>query len=168
YFTSHQLVGPEFQIQTSQMLVDYNNLVVTLISNLEKNRIIKNSGESLSEFANSRRYYSLSLLTNFDTELRLFEQAVENDSNGDFSSIKDDTTDNSGNTPKSRGINALIDHLNLQLLGRKMSDEYRDALKHYLMSSSYTNSGNNFEMARRIVQEAFIFITTSSAYMIQK
>ncbi|MBW9268384.1 MAG: DUF1800 family protein [Candidatus Thiodiazotropha sp. (ex. Lucinisca nassula)] len=168
YFTSHQLVGPEFQIQTSQMLVDYNNLVVTLISNLEKNRIIKNSGESLNEFASSRRHYSLSLLTNFDTELRLFEQALENDSNGDFSSLKDGSMDSSGDTPKSRGINALIDHLNLQLLGRKMSDDYRDALKHYLMGSSYTNSGNNVEAARRIVQEAFTFITTSSAYMIQK
>ncbi|MCG7981487.1 MAG: DUF1800 family protein [Candidatus Thiodiazotropha lotti] len=168
YFTSHQLVGPEFQIQTSQMLVDYNNLVVFLISNLEKNRIIKNSGKSLSEFANLRKYYSLSLLTSFDTELRLFEQALENDSNGDFSNLKDDITDNNGDTPKSRGINALIDHLDLQLLGSQMSDEYRDALKHYLMTSNYTNSGNNFERARRIVQEAFIFITTSSAYMIQK
>ncbi|MES9999083.1 MAG: hypothetical protein ABW125_06745, partial [Candidatus Thiodiazotropha lotti] len=133
-----------------------------------KNRIIKNSGKSLSEFANLRKYYSLSLLTSFNTELRLFEQALENDSNGDFSNLKDDITDNNGDTPKSRGINALIDHLDLQLLGSQMSDEYRDALKHYLMTSNYTNSGNNFERARRIVQEAFIFITTSSAYMIQK
>ncbi|MCG7913433.1 MAG: DUF1800 family protein [Candidatus Thiodiazotropha weberae] len=168
YFTSHQLVGPEFQIQTSQMLVDYNNLVVYLISNLEKNRIINNSGKSLNEFASSRKHYSLSLLTSFDIELRLLEQALENDSNGDFSSLNDDTTDINGDTPKSRGIDALIDHLDLQLLGRKMSDEYRDALKHYLMTSSYTNSGNNVESARRIVQEAYTFITTSSAYMIQK
>ncbi|MCG7999027.1 MAG: DUF1800 family protein [Candidatus Thiodiazotropha lotti] len=168
YFTSHQLVGPEFQIQTSQMLVDYNNLVVYLISNLEKNRIINNSGKSLNEFANSRKHYSLSLLTSFDIELRLLEQALENDSNGDFSSLNDDTTDINGDTQKSRGIDALIDHLDLQLLGRKMSDEYRDALKHYLMTSSYTNSGNNVESARRIVQEAYTFITTSSAYMIQK
>ncbi|MCG7990336.1 MAG: DUF1800 family protein [Candidatus Thiodiazotropha lotti] len=168
YFTSHQLVGPEFQIQTSQMLVDYNNLVVYLISNLEKNRIINNSGKSLNEFANSRKHYSLSLLTSFNIELRLLEQALENDSNGDFSSLNDDTTDINGDTQKSRGIDALIDHLDLQLLGRKMSDEYRDALKHYLMTSSYTNSGNNVESARRIVQEAYTFITTSSAYMIQK
>ncbi|ODB88379.1 hypothetical protein A3193_05855 [Candidatus Thiodiazotropha endoloripes] len=168
YFTSHQLVGPEFQIQTSQMLVDYNNLVVYLISNLEKNRIINNSGKSLNEFASSRKHYSLSLLTSFDIELRLLEQALENDSNGDYSSLNDDTTDINGDTPKSRGIDALIDHLDLQLLGRKMSDEYRDALKHYLMTSSYTNSGNNVESARRIVQEAYTFITTSSAYMIQK
>jgi uncharacterized protein (DUF1800 family) len=168
YFTSRQMVAPEFQIQTSQMLVDYNNLVLYLLSTLEKNKITRTSEKSLSEFASSRGHYSLSVLTDFDTELNLFEQALESDSNGDFANLKEETLDNNGETPKSRAINALIDHLDLQLLGSTMSSEYRNALKHYLLSSSYTNTNNNFESARRIVQEAFTFITTSSAYMIQK
>ena len=168
YFTNHQMVAPEFQIQTSQMLVDYNNLVVNLISGLEKNRITRSSGKSLNEFASPRNHYSLSLLTNFDTELTLFEQALEGDANGDFATLKDDTLDNHGDTPKSRAVNTLIDHLDLQLLGGTMSNEYRDALKHYLLNSNYTNTSSNFESARRMVQETFTFIITSSAYMIQK
>jgi VCBS repeat-containing protein len=168
YFTSHQMVAPEFQIQTSQMLVDYNNLVVYLLSTLEKNKITRTSEKSLNEFASSRGHYSLSMLTNFDTELSLFEQALEGDSNGDFANLMEETLDDNGETPKSRAINTLIDHLDLQLLGHTMSSEYRDALKHYLLNSSYTKTSNNFESVRRIIQEAFTIITTSSAYMIQK
>jgi hypothetical protein len=104
------------------------------------------------------------LLTNFDTELSLFEQAL----GGSFANLDDETVDENGETSKSRAINALIDHLDLQLLGKTMSSEYRNALHHYLMNSSYTNTKVNSESARRIVQDAFIFITTSSAYMIQK
>jgi uncharacterized protein (DUF1800 family) len=164
YFTSHRMVGPEFQIETSQMLVDYNNLVFQLTSNLEKNKITQVIKQSLSEFASQRGHYSISLLTNFDTELSLFEQAL----GGSFANLDDETVDENGETPKSRAINALIDHLDLQLLGKTMSSEYRNALHHYLMNSSYTNTKVNSEGARRMVQEAFIFITTSSAYMIQK
>ncbi|MEJ2619156.1 MAG: hypothetical protein P8163_02595, partial [Candidatus Thiodiazotropha sp.] len=168
YFTSHQMVAPEFQIQTSQMLVDYNNLVVYLLSTLEKNKITRTSEKSLNEFASSRGHYSISVLTNFDTELALFEQALEQDTNGDFASLKEETLDNNGETPKSRAINALIEYLDLQLLGNTMSSEYRSALKHYLLNSSYTKTSNNFESVRRMIQEAFTFITISSAYMIQK
>ncbi|MES9863969.1 MAG: DUF1800 family protein [Candidatus Thiodiazotropha sp. LLP2] len=168
YFTTHQLVGPEFQIQTSQMLADYNNLVFQLLTSFEKNKITHVSGKSLSEFSATRGHYSLSLLTNFDTELSLFEQALENDSNGDFISLSDNTPDNNGDTPKAHAIDALIDHIDLVMLGRTMSDNYRAALKHYLLSNSYTNSGNNRENVRRMVQDTFTLVATSSDYMIQK
>jgi uncharacterized protein (DUF1800 family) len=169
YFTNHNLVGPEFQIQSEQMLVMYNNLVHVLLSKFEKNKITTLDGKTLSEFSASRlqRYY-LSLLTNFDTELRLLEQALENDSNRDFASLNETDPDNSGDTPKARAVDALINHLDRLLLGSVMADEYRSALRHYLLSSSNTNTQNNFENARRMIQDAYTLIATSSAYMIQK
>ncbi|MES9979543.1 MAG: DUF1800 family protein [Candidatus Thiodiazotropha sp. 6PLUC5] len=168
YFTTHQLVGPEFQIQTSQTLADYNNLFFQLVSSFENNKITDVNGKSLSEFSATRGQYALSLLTNFDTELSLFEQTLENDSNGDFSSLSDNTPDNNGETPKARAVDALIDHFDLVMLGSSMSDNYRAALKHYLLSNSYTNTGNNRENVRRMIQDAFTLIATSSDYMIQK
>lgn len=168
YFAAHQLLGPEFQIQTAQMLVDYNNLVNQLLSDLEKNKITKTSGKTLSEFSVSRGHYSLSMLTDFDTELSLLERALENDNNGDFNSLSDDTPDSNGVTPKARAVDELINHLDHLLLGGTMSDEYRAALKHYLLLNNYSSTNNNAENARRIIQDAFTLIATSSTYLIQK
>ena len=169
YFTSRRLVAPEFQIQTEQMLVDYNNLVFQLLDGFEKNKITHYNGKTLSEFAASRNHYAqLALLTNFDTELTLLEQALEGDNDRNFASFGDTGLDGNGNTPKVRAVNALIDHLDLLLLGRGMSAEYRAGLQHYLLSSSDTNAHNDFEKARRMIRDAYTLIVTSSAYMIQK
>ncbi|MEJ2423665.1 MAG: DUF1800 family protein [Candidatus Thiodiazotropha sp.] len=168
YFKSHAMAAPEMQIQTEQMLINYSNLVYTILNNLEVNRITKTNSKTLSEFAASRRHYSINLLTSFDTELTLMEQAMEQDQNGDFATFDDTETDASGKTPRERAINALIDHLDLLLLGGNMTPDYRTALQHYLLSSSDTNTSNHFERARRMIRDAYVLIATSSAYMIQK
>jgi uncharacterized protein (DUF1800 family) len=168
YFSSHQLVGPEYQIQTEQMIVDYNNLAFLLLSNLENNKITTTNKSTIAEYSSNRGHYHLSLLTNFDTELSLMEEALENDHNGDFSSLSDDTPDSNGALPKEHAIDALLDHLDLLLLGGDMPVEFRSALKHYLLSNRYNNLNDNVENARRMVQEAFALTATSSAYMIQK
>ncbi|MET0090518.1 MAG: DUF1800 family protein [Candidatus Thiodiazotropha sp.] len=168
YFKSHAMVAPEMQIQTEQMLINYNNLVYTLLDTLEKNRITRTNGKTLSEFAATKGHYSTNLLTSFDTELVLMEQAMEQDQNGDFESFDDTTVDASGLTPRDRGISALIDHLDRLLLGGKMSPDYRAGLQHYLESSNDTNTRNHFEQARRMIRDAYVLIATSSAYMIQK
>ncbi len=168
YFKSHAMVAPEMQIQTEQMLINYNNLLYKLLDTLEENRITQTNGKTLSEFAASHGHYSTNLLTRFDTELALMEQAMEQDQNGDFATFDDTDTDASGETPKERAINALIDHLDLLLLGGNMTPDYRAALRHYLVSSNDTNTHNHFERARRMIRDAYVLIATSSAYMIQK
>lgn len=169
FFTTRQLVGPEFQIQTDQMLIEYNNLVFSLLESYEKNRIISAGGKSLSEFAATKGQYSpICLLTNLDTELTLFEQALEGDNNRDFISINDDTLDSDGDTPKVNAIDTLLDHLDLLLLGRQMTPEFKSGLKHYLTASAGTNTNDEFDEARRLIRDAITLIVTSSSYMIQK
>jgi uncharacterized protein (DUF1800 family) len=169
HFITHDIVGPEFQIQTDQMLIDYNNLVYSLTHYFEKNRIIHVSQMTLAEFADRLHYYSEKvLLTNLDTELAIFEQALEGDSNRDFSSIDDTSQDSEGDTPKANAVDALLDHLDLLLLGGNMSQEYRSAMKHYLLDSASTNRSNPVLEAIYLVRDAFTMIATSSSYMIQK
>jgi uncharacterized protein (DUF1800 family) len=169
HFITHNLVGPEFQIQTDQMLINYNNLVYSLLYRFEKNRITDLSKNTLEEFADQFGYYSEKvLLTNLNTELALFEQALEGDSNRDFSTIDDTTQDSEGDTPKANAVDALLDHLDLLLLGGNMSQEYRAAMRHYLLDSSATNHHSPATEAIYLVRDAFTMIATSSSYMVQK
>ncbi|PUB91598.1 MAG: hypothetical protein DBP01_01520, partial [gamma proteobacterium symbiont of Ctena orbiculata] len=168
-FIVHNLVAPELQIQTDQMLIEYNNLVFSLLNSFEKNHIIHFTGETLAAFGASFNSHSEKiLLTNFDTEISLFEQALEGDNDRDFASINDTSTDIQGDTPKANAIDALLDHLDLLLLGGQMSPEFRSALKHYLVASAGTNHSRPFMEARSVIRDAITMIATSSSYMIQK
>lgn len=169
HFVNHSLVAPELQIQTDQMLIDYNNLVFDLLNGFEKNRIIHLAEKTLAEFGAS--FYNHSekiLLTDFDSELTLFEQALEGDSNRDFASINDTSVDSEGDSPKANAVDALIDHLDLLLLGGQMQPEYRSAMKHYLISSAGSNQSRPFAEAYNLIRDATTMIATSSSYMIQK
>ncbi|MBT3011283.1 MAG: DUF1800 family protein [Candidatus Thiodiazotropha sp. (ex Lucina aurantia)] len=168
-FIVHNLVAPELQIQTDQMLIEYSNLVFSLLNSFEKNHIIHFTGETLAAFGASFNSHSEKiLLTNFDTEISLFEQALEGDNDRDFASINDTSTDIEGDTPKANAIDALLDHLDLLLLGGHMSPEIRSALKHYLVTSAGTNHNRPFMEARSVIRDAIAMIVTSSSYMIQK
>ncbi|MES9990945.1 MAG: DUF1800 family protein [Candidatus Thiodiazotropha sp.] len=168
-FVDYNLVAPELQIQTDQMLIDYSNLIYKTLDRLEKNRIIYLDGKTLAEFGASHNYYTEKIfLTNFDKELTIFEQALEGDSNRDFASIDDSSVDSDGDTPKANAIDALLTHLDLLLLGGQMSTEYKSALKHYLLLSAGTNQSNPFAEVRSLVRDAVTMIVTSSSYMIQK
>ncbi|MEW8586405.1 MAG: DUF1800 family protein [Candidatus Thiodiazotropha sp.] len=168
-FISHGLVAPELQIQTDQMLIEYNNLIFSTLNGFEKNRVIHLDGDTLTEFGASFDSGSEKiLLTSFDTELAIFEQALEGDRNKDFASIDDTSVDSEGDTPKANAIDALLDHLDLLLLGGQMSSEYRSALKHYLLVSTGTNQGSPLAEAHSLIRDAVTMIVTSSSYMIQK
>jgi hypothetical protein len=151
------------------MLIYYNNLVYSLLHRFEKNRITDLSKNTLEEFADQFGYYSEKvLLTNLNTELALFEQALEGDTNRDFSAINDTAQDSEGDTPKANAVDALLDHLDLLLLGGNMSQEYRAAMKHYLLDSSATNRSSPAAEAIYLVRDAIMMIATSSSYMVQK
>ncbi|MES9970679.1 MAG: DUF1800 family protein [Candidatus Thiodiazotropha sp.] len=168
-FVAQNLVAPELQIQTDQMLIEYNNLIFSTLNSFERNRVIYLTDETLAEFGNSFNTYSEKiLLTNFDTELAIFEQALEGDSNRDFASLNDTSVDSQGDTPKANAIDVLLDHLDRLLLGGQMSTAYRAALKHYLLESAGTNLSSPFTEARSLIRDAITMIATSSSYMIQK
>jgi uncharacterized protein (DUF1800 family) len=169
HFVSNDLVAPEFQILTDQMLINYNKLVYNLLSRFEKNRIRHLEEKTLAEFSATFNHYSEKmLLTNLDEELALFEQALEGDSNRNFMNINDTSLDSEGDTPKANAVDALLDHLDLLLLGGNMSPEFRSAMKHYLVSSAATNSQDPFTEAINLIRDAITMIVTSSSYMIQK
>ncbi|MCU7853614.1 MAG: DUF1800 family protein [Candidatus Thiodiazotropha sp. (ex Monitilora ramsayi)] len=169
YFATNSLEGPEFQIQTDQMLVDFSNRLQTLVQTYEKTKIEHVDGSDPTTFAATKTHTSQNLLlTDFTPLMQLFELAMEGDSNGDFSQIKSTTTDGEGDTPKANGIDALLDRLNIVLLGDTMSVEFRAGLKHYLLLSSGTNTADNINEARLVIRDAYRMIATSSQFMIQK
>jgi uncharacterized protein (DUF1800 family) len=168
-FTSRSLVAPELQIQTDQMLIEYGNLIFSLLNGLEKNRIINLTDKSLTEFAGSLNHYSEKIvLTNLDAQISLFEQALEGDANRDFASLGDASVDSQGDTPRANAIDALLEHLDLLLLGERMPPQFKAALKHYLLNSADTNRGRPLEQVRTTIRDAITMIVTSSEYMTQK
>ena len=168
YFSNNRLVAPETQIQTDQTLVEINNTFYDFVKYYEKNRITKLDNKTLTEFANSKSVYSSHLmLIDFDRELDIFEQALDGDTNGDFSNMEE--TDPADSIPyKEKAVNALLDHLNKIMLGDTMTTEYRAILRHYLLNASGLSSSNNFKEALYMIRDSVRFITTSSAFMIQK
>jgi hypothetical protein len=162
-------VAPELQIQTDQMLIEYGNLIFSLLNGFEKNRIINLTDKSLTEFAGSLNHYSEKIvLTNLDAQISLFEQALEGDANRDFASLGDASVDSQGDTPRANAIDALLEHLDLLLLGERMPPQFKAALKHYLLNSADTNRGRPLEQVRTTIRDAITMIVTSSEYMTQK
>lgn len=168
YFGEHQLVAPELQIQTDQILVELNNRVFNIINSYEKNRIETVNGKTLTEFATGKGYWSGELfLINFDKELDVYEQALDGDSNKDFSNMEL-VNPATGLRYKEQAINALLEHLNQLLLGGTMTAEYRAGLKLYLMNGTGSRHSNNFYEAWINVKDAVRIIVTSSSFMVQK
>ncbi|MCU7843934.1 MAG: DUF1800 family protein [Candidatus Thiodiazotropha sp. (ex Monitilora ramsayi)] len=169
YFSTNALVGPEYQIQTDQMLVDYSNKLNALVQTYERTKIEITDGSDPATFAATKTHTNQNLiLTDFTPLMEMFEQAMEGDSNGDFAQIQSTVTDAQGDTPKANGIDALLDYLDLVLLGNRMTPEFRAGLKHYLLVSSGTNVNNNATEARLVIRDAFRMTATSSQFMIQK
>jgi hypothetical protein len=169
HFINDDLVAPEFQIYTDQMLINYNNLVFRLLDSFEKNHNLRLARKTMDEFrASFNQNSGKILLTNLDTELTIFEQALEGDSNRNFKAIDDKTTDREGDTPKANAVDALLDHLDLLLLGGNMTPEFRSAMKHYLVTSAATNHPEPVREAIYLIRDAVAMIATSSSYMIQK
>ncbi len=164
YFSDQRLLSPESQLLTDQHVVDFNNFIYKFIQNSEKNRITKVSSNprTLEDYASSRSYGgNYAMLIDFDRELKILEEALEGDSNGDFLAINEPE-------PRARAVNALISHLDRLLLGKTMSVEFKSALNEYLNDAVSLNSSKNFNEAHNMIRDAIRFIVTSSAYLIQK
>lgn len=168
YFNDNQLVVPELQIQTDQILVEVNNLIFNVINNYEKNRIERINNRTLSDHAKVRNYWwGESWLINFDKELEVYEQALDGDNNKDFANMKLKNP-STGIRYKAQAIDALLEHLNQSLLGGAMTTEYRAALKLYLMNGTGSQQSTNFLEAWVNIKDAVRLIVTSNAFMVQK
>jgi len=168
YFAANRLVAPESKIQTDQALVEINNTFYEFIKYYEKNKITRLDNKTLAQFAGNKSVYSSHLmLIDFDRELALFEQALDGDTNGDFINMEEiDPVD--AIPYREKAVDALLDHLNKIMLGDTMSSEYRAILRHYLLNASGLKSANNFREAHNMIRDSVRFITTSSAFMVQK
>lgn len=168
YFSSNRLVAPETQIQTDQLIVETNNTFYNFIKNYEKNKITIQDGKTISQFSKSKSIFSSHvMLIDFDRELEIFELALDGDTNGDF--INMDEVDVNDNIPyKNKAVDALLTHLDKIMLGNTMTSEYRAVLRHYLLNATGLESSNKFKEALHMVRDSVRFITTSSAFMIQK
>jgi uncharacterized protein (DUF1800 family) len=155
YFASERLIAPEMQIQADQQLLGYNNLVADLLAGPDI---------SVTSGLNHRMFLQL----NLERELKLFEQAMDGDQNGDFSNF---------DTNLEPAVDALLDHLDTVMLANRMTAEFRAALKHYLLngfgvSDAYKDTVNSADpdvaRAEQIIKDAIHMIATSSSYMILK
>nr|CAA6826497.1 MAG: FIG01201902: hypothetical protein [uncultured Thiotrichaceae bacterium] len=169
YFNQNRQTAPELQIQTDQTLVEMNNKLLSLITNGEVNKIQTISNKTLAEWAAAgKNFWSGEfMMIDFDEELRIYEQALDGDSNGDFANMiaTDPVTDE---RYKSQAIDTLLEHLNQKLLGGTMPNEHRAALKHYLLDGHRATRNDNYKEAWANIKDAVRFIITSNAFMVQK
>ncbi len=166
FFANNNLVNPELQIQTDQILVEMNNRIYQQLENYEKNRITVLDGKTLSEFAATKSFNTDTTIIDFTPQLQLFEQALDGDNNGDFANMEN--TDTDGIRFKTKAVDALTTHLDLLLMGNTLSEEFKLAMQHYLVDSNATKNSNDAKEARNVVRDAVRFIITSSSYMTQK
>ncbi len=161
YFASNRLVAPETQIQTDGNIINSHNYVAKFLRYDEKNFITKTQGKTLAENGASKQMYHTLMMLDFDRELKLFEKALEGDSNADFSKIKSDSD-------REKGVTALLKHLDKIMLGNTMSSAYKASLQDYLVNQSNFRGETNHALALHLISDAVKFIATSSAYMVLK
>lgn len=162
HFSENNLVAPEAQIQTDGNIINVHNTIANYLKVYEKNRITKVRNKTMAEFSKSRSLYSQhGMVINYDRELAVFEQALDGDTDGDFKNM-------SNALDKIKAVDALIAHLDKKMLGNTMSEEYKTAVRYYLVNSSNFSSSKNFNQALHLISDAVRFIATSSAYMVQR
>lgn len=161
YFSANRLVSPESQIQTDGNILNVHNKIVYHLRRYEKNRITKIDNKTLGEFAETKSIYSTLMIVNYDRELILFEQALDGDSNGDFSNMK-------SIPDRERAVDSLLIHLDKIMLGNNMAAEFKQKLRSYLLTAGSFNNSNTLKGAHHLISDAIRFIGTSSAFMVQK
>jgi uncharacterized protein (DUF1800 family) len=167
-FAQNKWVAPELQIQTDQILVEMNNRIYSIVNSFEKNKVVKIDDKQLSDFGASRKFNNDHvLLIDFDDEMDVYEQALDGDTNGNFSNMEL-VNSATGIRYKDSAIDALLEHLNQLLLGGLMTEEYRAGLKHYLLNATGSRNNNDFKEAWLNIRDAVRLIVTSSTYMVQK
>ena len=159
HFISNSMVAPEFQIQSDTVLIKFHNLIRTSLNTNEKNAILENN-TSLKDFASGRNHSKQNYYINIDSELQIFEYALDGDINGDFNNIND-------SEKKKAAIQSLLQHLDKKLMGGEMPSDYYTALTNHLMNLNWGKQFNAKE-ARNVISDAIRFMVTSSFFMIQK
>ena len=139
HFKDNDLVAPEMQIQSAQMMINYSNYLW--------NRLDVNE-----ELRNTTRMHSRYRIT-FVPEKDIVMQELHNYSNmGD-------------NTYKGKAIDALLAHLNDKLTNGDMSSAQLSAIKTHLLQTSYST---NLDGVRKMIRDAVYAFATSSTYMVQR
>ena len=159
HFISNSMVAPEFQIQSDTVLIKFHNLIRSSLNTNEKNAILENN-TTLKDFASGRNHSKQNYYINIDSELQIFEYALDGDTNGDFNNIND-------SEKKKAAIQSLLQHLDKKLMGGEMPSEYYTALTKHLMNMNWAKTKNAKE-ARNVISDAIRFMVTSSFFMIQK
>ncbi|MAD85696.1 MAG: hypothetical protein CL912_22260 [Deltaproteobacteria bacterium] len=159
HFISNSMVAPEFQIQSDTVLIKFHNLIRSSLNTNEKNAILENNA-SLKDFASARSYTKQNYYINIDSELQIFEYALDGDTNGDFNNIND-------SEKKKAAIQTLLQHLDEKLMGGEMPSDYYTALTTHLMNMNWGKNFNAKE-ARNVISDAIRFMVISSFFMIQK
>ncbi len=110
-------------------------------------------------------------LIDYREALETFEMAMEGDSDGDYLLINSSAADANDHSPKERGVHALLDFLEVRLLGAKLlGDDFREPLITQLLNDadSYYNPRNNrVTEAHRTVAGAVQYVMLSSTLMAQ-
>ncbi len=164
YFTANKLVAPEFQIQTDQQLVRYSNFIEHLLSNYETNAVEQRYAsyqEFLDNFVNGRSWRH-KIMISFDRQMALFERSLEGDLNGDFSRMDVTALDPDGLRPKTRAVNALLDHLDILLTGGQLTAEQKSRIATFLV---YYRTRSKAAEAKNVILDAIRAIVMTNTYM---
>lgn len=174
-----QRVLPEMQLRSPNNIANMFEATRLGASVLEINEINRAYG-SLSEYVadrNSRNEgggnwngsRALALL-DYTPALQALELAMDGDIDGDYSLINDDSVDEFGDTPKQRGLRALLNFLEARLLGAKVLDEdARQQLIAHLDRDGYFNAGSDTEKeAIRVTAACIQYLMMSTANMAQQ
>lgn len=162
-FAANGLVGPEMQIQTDQVLLEYNNKLVSQLTYFEKNKITIQDGATLEEFAATKSFSSAPvMLVSLDRALQVFKAALADN----YDNIENTAPD--GVAFREKAAVALIQYLDQLLLGETMTTEYKAALREFLLNASGLKDSDNFIEALNMVRNATRMVAASALYMVQK
>jgi len=180
---SNELVTPELEIQTDQFFVTYMRLILHTIFSREKVAIETEKNNSAANitsynFNSSMNFWSAAnWMIDFTKPLNRMEEAMEGDTNMDFSTMNLTEVDSNGKTPRMRGAEALLDWYETDLLGKPMLPQMRLALMEYILKgrtyhSESDSQGTDDDWKRifnaiKIVQETLEFIIMSPEFMVQ-
>ncbi len=174
-----QRVLPEMQLRTAGSIASIFEVSRLNWFVLERNEIIRKWGSVEAYVAernskndgNGNWSWTRSLvLLDYSSALQVFERAIDGDSNGDYLLINDATEDENGETPKQRGLYALLDFLEMRLLGGELlSSATREQLVAYLDRDSWfnTSSSQPEQEAIRVTAGAIQYVLTSATNMTQ-
>jgi uncharacterized protein (DUF1800 family)/PKD repeat protein len=180
---SNKLVTPELEIQTDQYFVTYMRLLLHMAFGREKVAIEveeQNSAANITSynFNSTLSYWATgNMMIDFTEPLKRMEEAMENDSNLDFSSMNLEDVDSNGKTARMRGAEALISWYESRLIGKSMPVHMKLALMEYMLkgrtyhsevdSLGSTDDWKRIYTAIKLIQESIAFVIMSPDFMIQ-